>query len=45
VRPKWGIYRSILDVGNLPNAEDTVMFANFGITHGSGAPSTDCHLR
>ena len=42
VRPKWGIYRSIQDIADLTNAEDTVRFANFGITPGGGAPSSDC---
>ncbi len=43
IRPKWGIYRSIDDLQNLSNAEDSVRFANIGITAGS-APSTDCRL-
>jgi hypothetical protein len=31
VRPKWGIYRSILDWDNLRPDEETVRFANFSI--------------
>jgi hypothetical protein len=31
VRPKWGIYRSILDLGNLRPDEEDVRFANFSI--------------
>jgi hypothetical protein len=32
VRPKWGIYRSILDLDNLRPEEETVRFANFSIS-------------
>jgi len=32
VRPKWGIYRSILDGDNLRADEETVRFANFSIS-------------
>ncbi len=32
VRPKWGIYRSILDGDNLRAEEETVRFANFSIS-------------
>ena len=32
VRPKWGIYRSILDRDNLRPDEETVRFANFSIS-------------
>ena len=32
VRPKWGIYRSILDWDNLRPDEETVRFANFSIS-------------
>jgi hypothetical protein len=32
VRPKWGIYRSILDWDNLRADEETVRFANFSIS-------------
>lgn len=32
VRPKWGIYRSILDLDNLRPDEETVRFANFSIS-------------
>lgn len=32
VRPKWGIYRSILDWDNLRPEEETVRFANFSIS-------------
>ena len=31
VRPKWGIYRSILDADNLRPEEENVRFANFSI--------------
>ena len=31
VRPKWGIYRSILDLDNLRPEEENVRFANFSI--------------
>jgi hypothetical protein len=31
VRPKWGIYRTILDWDNLRPDEETVRFANFSI--------------
>ena len=31
VRPKWGIYRSIMDLGNLRPDEEDVRFANFSI--------------
>lgn len=31
VRPKWGIYRSILDLANLRPEEEDVRFANFSI--------------
>ncbi len=31
VRPKWGIYRSLLDAENLRPEEETVRFANFTI--------------
>lgn len=31
VRPKWGIYRSILDLENLRPEEETVRFANFSV--------------
>ena len=32
VRPKWGIYRSILDWDNLRADEEWVRFANFSVT-------------
>ena len=32
VRPKWGIYRSILDLDNLRPQEEDVRFANFSIS-------------
>ena len=32
VRPKWGIYRSILDLDNLRPNEENVRFANFSIS-------------
>lgn len=32
VRPKWGIYRSLLDLANLRSAEETVSFANFEVS-------------
>jgi hypothetical protein len=32
VRPKWGIYRSILDLDNLRPDEEDVRFANFSIS-------------
>ena len=32
VRPKWGIYRSILDLDNLRSDEESVRFANFSIS-------------
>ncbi|MEL7448907.1 MAG: chondroitinase-B domain-containing protein [Pseudomonadota bacterium] len=32
VRPKWGIYRSLLDAGNLRPDEEDVAFANFTIS-------------
>ena len=32
VRPKWGIYRSILDRENLRSAEEQVRFANFSVS-------------
>jgi hypothetical protein len=32
VRPKWGIYRSILDLENLRPEEETVRFANFSVS-------------
>lgn len=32
VRPKWGIYRSILDRDNLRSDEESVRFANFSIS-------------
>ena len=32
VRPKWGIYRSILDLDNLRPEEENVRFANFSIS-------------
>lgn len=32
VRPKWGIYRSILDRDNLRPDEETVRFANFSVS-------------
>ena len=32
VRPKWGIYRSILDADNLRPDEETVRFANFSVS-------------
>ena len=41
VRPKWGIYRSLLDRDDLRAEEETVRFANFAITNGA-EPSTDC---
>ncbi|MEM8684247.1 MAG: hypothetical protein AAGF72_12485 [Pseudomonadota bacterium] len=31
VRPKWGIYRSLLDLGNLRPDEEVVRFANFSV--------------
>ena len=30
-RPKWGIYRSIVSIGDLVNDTDTVDFADFTI--------------
>ena len=30
-RPKWGIYRSIVSIGELVNDTDTVDFADFTI--------------
>ena len=42
VRGKWGIYRGKSD--QLRAQEETVRFANFGITAGSN-PSSDCHTR
>ena len=32
VRPKWGIYRSILDLDNLRPDEENVRFANFSVS-------------
>ena len=32
VRPKWGIYRSILDWDNLRSDEESVRFANFSVS-------------
>ena len=32
VRPKWGIYRSILDWDNLRSEEEAVRFANFSVS-------------
>jgi len=32
VRPKWGIYRSILDLDNLRPDEEVVRFANFSVS-------------
>ncbi|MDJ0711948.1 MAG: hypothetical protein QNJ14_16285 [Woeseiaceae bacterium] len=32
VRPKWGIYRSILDLDNLRPEEEEVRFANFSVS-------------
>ena len=32
VRPKWGIYRSILDLANLRPDEEAVQFANFSVS-------------
>ena len=32
VRPKWGIYRSILDWDNLRPDEERVRFANFSVS-------------
>jgi hypothetical protein len=32
VRPKWGIYRSILELDNLRPDEETVRFANFSVS-------------
>ena len=32
VRPKWGIYRSVLDLENLRPEEETVRFANFSVS-------------
>ncbi len=32
VRPKWGIYRSILDLDNLRPEEEIVRFANFSVS-------------
>ena len=32
VRPKWGIYRSILDLDNLRPDEEAVRFANFSVS-------------
>ena len=40
IRGKWGIYRGKSDV--LKVGEDTVRFANFAITKGTGAPATNC---
>jgi len=42
VRGKWGIYRGKSD--QLRVQEETVRFANFGITAGSN-PSSDCRMR
>ena len=38
VRPKWGIYRSILDLDNLRPDEETVRFANFSVSEVMPAP-------
>jgi hypothetical protein len=40
-KPKWGIYRSLNDRGALNATEDSVRFANFGITPGP-LPTSDC---
>lgn len=34
VRPKWGIYRSILETDSLREDEEQVRFANFSIKKG-----------
>jgi hypothetical protein len=39
-KPKWGIYRSLNDRGALNASEDTVAFANIGITAGATPDST-----
>ena len=41
-KPKWGIYRSLNDRAALNASEDSVRFANIGITSGS-TPTSDCH--
>jgi len=41
VRPKWGIYRSLLDKDQLRAGEETVRFANIAITSGP-EPSSTC---
>jgi hypothetical protein len=43
-KPKWGIYRSLNDKGALNAREDSVRFANFGITPGD-TPTSDCHRK
>jgi hypothetical protein len=40
-KPKWGIYRSLDDKGALNASEDSVRFANFGITP-AATPDSDC---
>jgi hypothetical protein len=42
VRGKWGIYRG--KSPQLRAAEETVRFANIGVTAGA-SPSSDCHTR
>ena len=32
LRPKWGIYRSLLDAENLRADEEIVRFANFSVS-------------
>lgn len=38
VRPKWGIYRSLIDKKSIANEEDIVLFANFRIQEWSDIP-------
>ena len=44
IRPKWGIYRSLAEKSALRAEEETVSFANFGITPGP-TPTSDCRTR
>ena len=38
VRPKWGIYRSLVNKENIPNEEDEVRMTNFTIQKLSRLP-------
>jgi len=40
-RPKWGIYRSILERSSLRAEEEQVRFADFTIRKGRGADTRD----